>query len=125
MALSAGVAAEASVTYTCKLSSTQHKAWIPDVLFIGHDAQKSRVVVSDPIVLHFNDAPVEGRVTKNTPQQITFSWDYTAQDARGKRAKMQFLATWNKAAQRMKVTAKPVGYSQSFVGRGSCETDVV
>jgi hypothetical protein len=122
LALSAATQAGAKMTYTCTLTPTQSKTWIPKVLFIGHDETQDRVVVSDPMVLYFNDRiPVEGRVSAETPQRITFVWDYFAKDSRGQRAKMQFHATWVKSTQRMKVTATPAGYSKRFTGAGTCE----
>ena len=114
--------AEAQVTYTCTLSSSQSKSWIPDVLFIGHDAAKTRVVVSDPIVLYFNDRqPVEGRISADNAKRITFAWNYVAKDSKGQTAKMLFRATWNKATEKMKVTATPAGFSKGSVGSGTCD----
>ncbi|MCK0150894.1 hypothetical protein MWU54_12715 [Marivita sp. S6314] len=114
--------AAAQVTYTCELTSPQRKAWIPDILFIGHDAEKGRVVISDPIVLHFNDRrPIEGRVSIDNAKRITFAWNYTATDSKGKRAKMLFRATWLKADQEMRITAMPAGYHTGFNGVGTCD----
>lgn len=122
LALSAASEASAKVTYTCTLTSAQSKTWIPKVLFIGHDQAKGRVVVSDPMVLYFNDRiPVEGRVSAETPQRITFSWDYFAKDSRGQRAKMLYRATWMKSTRKITVQASPAGYPKQFNGTGTCD----
>lgn len=122
LALAVATDTAAQVTYICKLSSAQSKSWIPDVLFIGHDDAKKRVVVSDPIVLYFNDRqPVEGRVSVDNSKRITFAWDYIAKDSKGQRAKMLFRATWVKATQQMKVTATASGYGNGSVGSGTCD----
>ena len=78
--------------------------------------------MSDPIVLYFNDRiPVEGRVSVETPQRITFSWDYHAKDSRGQRAKMLYRATWMKSTRKITVHASPAGYPKRFTGAGTCE----
>lgn len=118
----ASAAQAASVTYTCSLASKQHKAWIPQVLFIGHDSAQDRVIVSDPMVLHFNDAPIEGRVARDTARRTVFAWHYTARDSKGQNATMRFHATWSKDTKQMKLTAAPDGFSKQFHGSGTCET---
>lgn len=118
-------AASGDVTYTCDVAPSHDKAWIPEVLFIGHDTHKSRVVVSDPLVLHFNNRmPVEGRIASETAKRTTFVWSYLATDHRGKRARMQFQATWHKDTQKITVQATPAGFTKRFRGTGSCEIRV-
>ena len=114
--------AAAKTTYTCFLQPVAGAGWIPGVLFIGVDPARDRVVVSDPIVLHFNDRkPVDGRIAVDTDKRITFAWDYRAKDKDGNRAKLTYQATWNKSSQEMRILAAAAGRPNQFQGKGRCK----
>jgi hypothetical protein len=117
--------AVAQTTYTCSLKEAGRSNWIPPVLFIGHDPAANRVVVSDPIVLHFNDRqPVEGKVDTENDKRVTFVWELKTRDTRGQSATMIYRATWVKADKRMNITATALGYESGIQGFGTCEVEM-
>lgn len=112
----------AQTAYTCALKEAGTSKWIPAVLFVGHDPANDRVVISDDIVLTFNNRkPIEGQVVTENNKRVTFSWEVKIKDSRGQTARMQYRATWVKAAKRMNVVATPFGYANGFQGYGSCQ----
>lgn len=112
----------AQTTYTCALKEAGTSNWIPEILFVGHDPATNKVVISDPIVHQFNNRqPIDGRVDTNNAKRVTFVWEVKMKDSRGQSARMQYRATWVKAAKRMNVVATPFGYANGFQGYGSCK----
>lgn len=114
--------AVAQTVYNCSLKEAGTSNWIPPVLFIGHDPAANRVVVSDPIILHYNDRqPVEGKVDTENAKRVTFVWELKTRDSRGQSATMVYRATWVKANKRMNITAMALGYESGIQGHGTCE----
>ena len=115
-------AARAAETFICQLTPYGRGNWIPDVLFIGRTG--AAVVVSDPVVLHFNGAPLSGRVAAENARRVTFVWRYAVRDRRGNRAaQMIYRATYLKGSGEMRISATPAGHVERFHGRGRCLRD--
>ncbi len=108
--------------YECKVANTRSQGnWLPEVLFIGHDRAAKKVIVSDPIILYFNDSqPVEGKVNTDNKKRITFTWRLRA-DANGQSANMAYRATYMKATGRLNISGSPLGFENRYTSSGKCE----
>ncbi len=122
--LAAGMA-EAATTYICRISENGNSGWIPEILFIGHEDDADSIVVSDPLILYYNDrAPVRGRKAAENARRVTFVWSIPASTRSGQSVRrLQFTATYLKSARRMLISATPLGYSNHFSGEGTCNVE--
>lgn len=118
--------AAAQYALQCRIEAEGRHGWVPDFLFIGVDPEQDRVVISDPIVLQFNnDRPVEGSIAVDNPVRITFRWSLAVRDGAGNRTPaMIYRATLFKDDLSMRISAQPAGYQEIFTGKGLC-ADVV
>ncbi len=117
--------AKAAQTYVCRIQEHGNSGWIPEILFLGVEDDNSSVVVSDPLILYFNDrAPVRGRVAMDNPRRKTFVWTIPARTRSGQYARhLQYTATYVKAAGRMLVSATPPGFGSHYSGEGTCQVE--
>ncbi len=108
--------------YECKIGNTRSQGnWLPKVLFIGHNHTEKKVIVSDPIILHFNDRqPIEGRVSTDNSKRITFTWNLQTK-VRSQTAKIAYRATYMKATGRLNISGSPLGYSNRYTSSGTCD----
>ncbi|WP_425074496.1 hypothetical protein [Sagittula sp. S175] len=64
-----------TVAYKCNVRGAGEYDWIQPLIFIAHDRLSGRVVVSDAMILAFNDGqPVEGRLDVDNARRTTFTW---------------------------------------------------
>ncbi|MBO9464978.1 hypothetical protein J7443_07045 [Tropicibacter sp. R15_0] len=110
-------------TYECKVADVRSQGyWLPEVLFIGHDIDNDVVIVSDPIILHYNDSqPIAGKLSVENKKRTTFSWSVKVKTTRGQTAKINYRATYYKKDGSLSITATPLSYEERFNGRGTCE----
>ena len=95
--------------------------WLAEVLFIGQDQDSGTVVVSDPIILHYNDRqPVNGRVKTDNAKRTTFAWSLKVKSSSGQRATITYTATYLKASGEVSMSALPHGYTNILSARGKC-----
>ncbi|MFZ7093414.1 hypothetical protein [Primorskyibacter sp. 2E233] len=117
-----GTANAKSVGYECKIDASAGQGWLPEVLFIGHDQVDDSVVVSDPIILHYNDRkPINGRVKTDNNKRTTFAWTVKIKDRSNHRATINYTATYLKATGVLSMSGLPLGYTNIFTGKGKCE----
>jgi len=121
----ASSAVQAAQTYVCRIAENGRSGWIPEILFIGRDPGADEVIVSDPLILYYNDrAPVRGRVAEDNARRVTFVWSIRASTRAGQSVRrLQYTATWIKSAQRMLIAATPIGYDRQFSGEGTCNVE--
>ena len=97
--------------------------WLPEVLFIGYDPQKKRVIISDPIVLYFNDRqPIEGELDTDNTLRLTVTWRIEGKSGTGQFIRMAYRATIIKATGRLSISAKLLGHDGVFTGGGICDS---
>lgn len=112
------------VAYQCKVSVAGNQGrWIPEFLFVGYRPAENLVIISDPIILYFNDRqPVQGKLETDTDQRMSVTWRLETKSGAGQFVRMAYRATIFKATGKLSISAKPLGYEDSFTGSGTCET---
>lgn len=97
--------------------------WISDKIGIVITAA-GEVIVSDQVILSFNDAPIKATVTRNTDRKMVIRWRVKdAVDGDNQQiGSFDYSATLTKATNRISVFADPVGYRNRFNGSGTCST---
>ncbi|MGH1412220.1 MAG: hypothetical protein ACRBB0_01930 [Pelagimonas sp.] len=112
----------AGKSYECKIVNTRSQGnWLPKVLFIGHDETKDTVIVSDPIILYFNDRqPIQGHVSTDNNKRTTFTWKLKTK-TKQQYATIAYRATYMKATGRLNISGSPLGYSNRYTSSGTCE----
>ena len=109
--------------YDCQIKERGQSGWIPKVVVIAHDQKSGEILVSDPIIFHFNDKqPVAAKIAVENAKRTTFSWSLKGVKNRaGQYAPhFSFRATYLKAKNSMLLTSSPSGFSNSFSGTGPC-----
>lgn len=116
------VPAQAADTYVCKLKGHGPGNWIPTDVFIGHDTKSGKVVVSDPVILHYNKGqPMAGEVAISNSKRITFAWKVFGKSKSGQVAPNLFYrATYLRGSGQMQIQMTPAGYANRFQGSGKC-----
>ncbi|MCA0940739.1 hypothetical protein LCM08_14190 [Salipiger pacificus] len=111
-----------AVGYLCQIDVPYSQRWVPPILFIAHDPETGRVVVSDPIALFHNAGlPVMGKRASESPARISFTWNYPVGLNAQQTRKMLYRASIEKASGRATVTAIPAGFDSVFQAVGRCE----
>lgn len=88
-------------------------------MFFEYDGDKGRVV--DGIILNTSGKPIPGKVTENTAKKMTMTWSVVLTNGRGQTTKMAYRAAVLKGSNKLVLTAKPHGYSNTFSARGRCQ----
>lgn len=115
-----------AVGYLCQLRVAYSQRWVPPILFIAHDPETGRVVVSDPLTLYLNGGlPVSGKVASETTQRISFTWDYPVGTIAFQARPMLYRAGIDKASGKVIVTAIPAGLDTIFQADGRCEAQPI
>ncbi len=117
----AGAAHADKIGYQCAMEGTQKRGWIQSLIFIAHDLDNDRVVISDAVTLGSNNGqPVEGRLLVNNDRRMTVRWSVDVMARGNQKATMNYRATYVKNSGRVTVLAQPVGFANSFNLGGSC-----
>ena len=123
LALSAAQVAAAEQLYLCAVNDGQEDGnWISaDYAFVV-DPETGMVVVSDPVILHFNkNQPIDAKLIAATPAKTVFTWSVLASNSAGQRTRMVYRAVLFTAGAEFSVLARPSGYDNSFSARGNCQ----
>lgn len=121
VALFAATTVASATVYDCAVQPAgDDLGWMPQRIVI--DARdRDNVMVTDDLSLYFNDGPVPGDVLRENDKVIAFTWTVAAtRDSAGQQARIQLNGIITKANNSMRMTVKPLGYSNSFRGRGIC-----
>ncbi|MBE9638109.1 hypothetical protein [Salipiger mangrovisoli] len=111
-----------AVGYLCQLRVAYSQRWVPPVLFIAHDPETGRVVISDPVALYHNAGlPVRGKVASESTARVSFTWDYPVGAGSQQTRRMLYRAGIDKASGKVTVTAIPAGFDSVFQADGRCE----
>ena len=84
--------------------------------------EDGRVVVSDAVILMFNRAPLQVRVSRNTDRKLAIRWTLKniVNGANQTTPAFEYSATLTKSSNRISVYANPDGYPNRFSGKGTC-----
>ncbi|KUF09024.1 hypothetical protein [Pseudoponticoccus marisrubri] len=119
-ALAAPPAAATIMTYECHVRHTDAREVIQPLIFIAHDDDDDRVVVSDAAILGFNAGqPVEGRLVVENDARVTVAWEVDMRIG-SRTVTMRYRATVVKGSHAFNVVAQPKGYSNIFSRGGRC-----
>lgn len=109
--------------YVCEMKGTRPGEWIQKDLVIDHDTKTGKVLVSDAVILHYFNRPIEGRVDVDNDRRRTFKWSVEgAKDSKGQYGpSMDYSATYRKGTGKVSVSMIPVGYANHFKRGGKCK----
>lgn len=123
LALPGSVAA--ATLYQCVFEPSRANSWVPGFVFVGFDPnQNDRVVVSDEIILFFNDGtPAEGRVAVDNPRRVTFAWELVVASRGERYVRMNYRLTYLRGNGQATMSARPLGFDTVFQARGMCDVE--
>ena len=112
--------------YVCQLKDQSNSGWIPEVAVVDYDESTGVITVLDPIIEHYKEAAIPGRIATKNDKRITFAWvlDNFSARAPGRNqfvSGMRYRLTIQNSSLRATITAKPNGYRNDFRGKGQCE----
>ena len=120
--LPALAASPKGVLYDCDITEKRDELfWIADkIAIVAMDS--GEVLVTDQVILTFNELPLKARVGRNTERKFNIRWTVKniVNSSNQYTPAFEYSATLNKKNNRITVYASPDGYSDRFSGRGSC-----
>ncbi|MFW2545004.1 hypothetical protein ACN2XU_20425 [Primorskyibacter sp. 2E107] len=117
-----GAANAGRLGYECQVKESGGIGYVPEVIFIGVEEGSKEIVVSDPVILYYNDGqPLRGRIKTDNAKRTTFAWDLKFKNRANQTGTIQYRATYIKASGDLNVSALPLGYADTFRGKGKCE----
>ena len=116
LVLATSVSAKAS-TLQCLMTSNE--GWISEQIFVEHDGQSDVARVADGIILHFEKKPKQAQVSEDSAKKLVVNWNIMV-EARGRTTKMAYRLAFLKENNAVIVKAKPHGYGNNFIARGTC-----
>ena len=115
------VGSAAGILYDCDLPSAKGSTgFVQQKMAIVHQ-DNGTVQVIDGVLIHFKQSPKTVNVVRNTDEILTFRWDVKTVNNRNQRATLSYDARLNKKNGKIRVGAKPLGYSNSFFAKGTCK----
>ena len=110
-----------ATTYNCQIKPRAKGSWVPRELVIEHNTQSDEVLVIGNLIKHYLGNPVQGRVDIANAKRTTFVWEWKNFDsAKQFTSTFLFRATVISATGAIIITSKPMGYRNSFRGKGTC-----
>lgn len=109
--------------YLCAVDDGEDDgAWISTEYAFPVDLAAKRIAVSDPVILQFNkNKPADGKLVATTPAKTVVTWSVFTLNSAGQRTKMAYRAVLFTEGSAFSVLAKPIGFSNSFSARGTCQ----
>ena len=96
--------------------------WISSDHAFGNDVATRKIMVSDPVILHFNkNGPIDRVLVAATPARTVFTWAVFASTSAAQRTRMDNPAVRFTAGSAFSVLAKPTGSDNCFSARGNCQ----
>ena len=123
--LAATTAQAKTTVYTCKVTPSQKGAWIGKQLIIRYDEDTGDVTVLDNIINYYLGEPQPAEVEVKNSKRTTFMWVLKNFGASGTddlqfTSGFRFRASLTNGGRMVRVSSKPLGYSNSFRGKGTC-----
>ena len=86
------------------------------------DADTGKVVVSDGVIMYYNDGkPTDGVLVSSTSAKTVFTWSVFARSSSGQHVKMNYRAVLLTANSAFSVLARPIGFGNTFSSEGTCQ----
>jgi hypothetical protein len=120
VALAAGAASADGLLYDCDITERNPRAdWISaKFAFVVNGGAVS---VVDNIILTFEEAPAQAHV-RQRGDALQLNWTVNVRDARRNTARMSYRARLDLKTKAVEIKVRPVGYPQSWSGKGQCST---
>ena len=108
-----------SQTFDCRFPA--NKDWIPPRIVIQYNKSSGTVRVRDAMTQRAYGGAIEGQVDIDNSKRVTFKWQIREfKNGRQFTPSFSYRATIQKGSKSAQVTAKPLGYTNVFKGRGRC-----
>jgi hypothetical protein len=117
-----GQAQAAGFLYDCTIAKKPSRLqWVSDTLAFVVPGD-GKILVIDAITLYFKLSPMTAKVSRNTDTKLVMQWVIRGvKDSNGlKVPPIDYTARLNKITNAITIEANPRGFSQNWVGRGSC-----
>ncbi|KNG95356.1 hypothetical protein [Pseudaestuariivita atlantica] len=121
--LAAPALAQVATAYTCTIQKKQDIDLVPEILFIGHRSGDKTAIVSDPIVLHFNDdQPMEAKAVRVNSEKAVFRWTVRGPRTTDHRTvRLRYEVDINRKTGAIFLAARVTELRGQLSGRGTCE----
>lgn len=112
-----------SLTLECSIRQTAGGGgYVTETYILQHDPATGEAVVSDGLILHFNDdQPMQAKVSADTDKKLVLTWDVLMRNGSGQTTRMRFRAAYFRDTAAVTIRAVPAGYSNEFEDRGTCK----
>lgn len=119
--VAATLSSPASATiYDCAIKvGAQHHGWLPDQVIVDTNSN-GKVMVIDPIIQGTVGAPIEANLAQDSATRSVFSWTSKLSAMDNTYVKMMFRLSVQKTALTSHISARPLGYDNSFEAEGTC-----
>lgn len=122
-ALAFSAAPALAKTYDCSVRDKGNLNWISERIIIKHDEKTGDVTVIDGLINHYFGKPIAGKVNTQNDKRITFGW--TLEGGKSTLPGQTNIRVVYRATvfpnTGVTVSGKPVGYGNTFRGKGSCK----
>ncbi len=107
-------------TFDCKIATSgEAQGWIAPQIKVENG---DKVVVTDDIILYAAEKPIEGKLSRENSNVIVFTWEVRSKDITNQEVRMTYRLTVQKANGAAQISATPLGYANSFMAQGACQT---
>ena len=111
------------VLYDCAFPDDSGGGWIASQIVVSHDLATGAVLVTDGVILHYNEQPIAGKVRVLTDGKTEFGWNLkNLQNSGQNLPTFEFRLRFNPANKKARIEATPVGYNNKFQATGVCKT---
>lgn len=115
-------------TYLCDIKpTTGHESWlIPPKTLIEHDKSTGEVLVYDGLIDEIYGQPLEAKIETDNAKRTTYKWNVrglkvkTTEGGTAMMQNMVYKFTIVKAGLAARTSMKPLGFSNTFRGKGKC-----
>lgn len=117
-----GAAAPKQTIYSCSLKVARNQNWVPDQLVVSIGRSDGKVLVFDPLISYFMNAPIRAKVVVDTADRLTLKWHLQRINKvkPNNMPTMVYTAKLTKSDQRITITVTPLGYDRRFYADGVC-----
>jgi hypothetical protein len=111
-----------AATYYCTLKETgKRSGWVSVDMYVHVSSNKQEIVVEDAVIQSFGKQSVNAKVGDATAAGLAFRWSVDTRSTSNQKARIEYRATLSEDTMKIRVHARPTGYSNDFEGRGTCK----
>lgn len=115
-------AASARVIYDCTLEGlSNNHGWVPTEVVVAYEPGAEEVQVADPMIQDVHGGPISVVPTRDSEGVLSLSWKLVLEATNGNELPVRYNFTINKADNKAKIRAEPLGYDNYWASRGRCK----